>query len=908
MKRKEAIFKGLEFIPIFFEDTSLTSPEYFQITEFPTKLTSGKNLFKLRGHPTNLRPGGVLGIEILDYNGDPIYHEIINFIDDDKSRVIAIYIYSETPPGDCTITLVAEAQIIEGGPAPLQQQGKPNVRWSRSVPVNPETSNISEIIYTAAPIVNITEQIGVQLDRSYPNNEQFPTYNTGNVRYFSQNNKPIIEVIGGEFTPDMKDGTITISTPTNPIPTPAFPADITAYSSTIKKVLNTGSLVLDTEYTVFLSQSLSSHTYNAFDASSYTITYEATPTYTATENSQSFAYIQVSNLSPDTGDVSRLKVFTSNKGTPDTFKLVNDFEIEESEIFIESTSSLFPDETIGLFTSQSLIDFWQAETIINGSVSAPAPTLIFNTSSLSNACIVTSTTDISAENDVHIFRVKDPYAGTFIKDSEYKIRLDAIGTRSTNSGNLNPKLLIYVSGSSFNFNSTDTLNQSLPINIGKKIGEIEVLSNSRRYDDEVFSFESNETGKGVLFFIIEAGDWQIADVHVTTDNDSGYTPNFFRIKTPIETTHKINNQITFKLEYYNVQGVRSNEISLVNNLDWEGGNRYIDGDYSLMTGSLYVADSLNSGVAISGFPNAGFIRSLGYQGFDSGFGGWMIWSGSALPGQTSKGNAYSGVGLELFNDSENFFRYSTSDNELDIRTKKFFLGDVASTFVSGSNGLLEISSSNFHLTPEGNITASSAVFKDEAGNIMFDTKARFVDALNVGRVVFYDKTETSLDLANINGVALEETGSVFQTFLLPGETNVLMSCTYEVDNTAASGNEVTSVRSRAFIQSASLGPSTSTNIYGAFDTTSQLGSTVNITTTDVDGGDTLSGAVNVSYSGNQVAPRGGMYVQIHVAFHVTHTNSPTGTLKLKNFVFRTSRALGSSTDALSATPGPITFP
>ena len=908
MKRKEAIFKGLEFTPIYFEDTSLTSPEYFQITEFPNKLTAGKNLFKLRGHPTNLRPGGVLGIEILDYNGDPIYHEIINFVDDDKSRVIAIYIYSETPPGDCTITLVAEAQIIEGGPAPLQQQGKPNVRWSRSVPVNPETSNISEIIYASAPTVNITEQIGVQLDRSYPNNEQFPTYNTGNVRYFSQNNKPVIEVIGGEFTPDMKDGTITISTPTNPIPTPVFPANTTAYRSTIKKVLNTGSLVLDTEYTVFLSQSLSSHTYNAFEASSYTITYEATPTYTATENSQSFAYIQVSNLSPDTGDVSRLKVFTSNKGTPDTFKLVNDFEIEESEIFIESTSSLFPDETIGLFTSQSLIDFWQAETIINGSVSAPAPTLIFNTSSLSNACIVTSTTDISAENDVHIFRVKDPYAGTFIKDSEYKIRLDAIGTRSTNSGNLNPKLLIYVSGSSFNFNSTDTLNQSLPINIGKKIGEIEVLSNSRRYDDEVFSFESNETGKGVLFFIIEAGDWQIADVHVTTDNDSGYTPNFFRIKTPIETTHKINNQISFKLEYYNVQGVRSNEISLVNNLDWEGGNRYIDGDYSLMTGSLYVADSLNSGVAISGFPNAGFIRSLGYQGFDSGFGGWMIWSGSALPGQTSKGNAYSGVGLELFNDSENFFRYSTSDNELDIRTKKFFLGDVASTFVSGSNGLLEISSSNFHLTPEGNITASSAVFKDEAGNIMFDTKARFVDALNVGRVVFYDKTETSLDLANINGVALEETGSVFQTFLLPGETNVLMSCTYEVDNTAASGNEVTSVRSRAFIQSASLGPSTSTNIYGAFDTTSQLGSTVNITTPDVVGGDTLSGAVNVSYSGNQVAPRGGMYVQIHVAFHVTHTNSPTGTLKLKNFVFRTSRALGSSTDATAAAPGPITFP
>ena len=68
MKRKEAVYKGLQFVPVWFEDTSLTSPDYFQITEFPTRLTAGKNLFKLRGHPTNLRPGSYLNIEVLDYN------------------------------------------------------------------------------------------------------------------------------------------------------------------------------------------------------------------------------------------------------------------------------------------------------------------------------------------------------------------------------------------------------------------------------------------------------------------------------------------------------------------------------------------------------------------------------------------------------------------------------------------------------------------------------------------------------------------------------------------------------------------------------------------------------------------------------------------------------------------------
>jgi len=52
MKRKEAVYRGLEYIDVYFQDNSATSPDYFQISEFPLRLTAGKNLFKLRGHPT----------------------------------------------------------------------------------------------------------------------------------------------------------------------------------------------------------------------------------------------------------------------------------------------------------------------------------------------------------------------------------------------------------------------------------------------------------------------------------------------------------------------------------------------------------------------------------------------------------------------------------------------------------------------------------------------------------------------------------------------------------------------------------------------------------------------------------------------------------------------------------------
>jgi len=731
MQRKEAVYKGLEFIPILYEDPSLTSPDYFQISEFPTKLTAGKNLFKLRGHPTNLRVGGALGIEVLDYNGNPIYSEVINFIEEDKSRVIAIYIYDDTSPGDCTVTLVAEASVVEGATPPAEYQGKVNVRWSRSVPVNPNVSNNSEIIFDKLPTVTIKEQVGVQLDRQYTNG-QFPIYNTGKVKFFTQNEQPVVELEGGEFISDMKTGTITVASPVNPSPTPEYTVVTTPYVSTIKKILTPTTALLDKEYTVLSSQSIFPHTYNQFDASTYSLTYEATPTYIETENSKSYAYIEVNGLEPATGDVNRVKVYTNNNGTIGSYELVNDIELEETEIFIPSTSSLLPDVSIGIFTSQNIIDtYWEAHTYL-ASTEATAPATASISSSLDQAVLIDSSTDITANNHVLTFQTKDAYKGIFIETGSYKVTLDALGTRSSVSSNNDPVISIYMSGSAFNFDSTDLLNQDLPVKLGKRIGQLTVTSDSQRFDDKVIEFESDNSGHGTIIFVVESGVWQIADVRTTTDNDVGYTPNYNRIKTFIETTHKIDNQISFKLEYYNIDGVASKQVTFVDNLDWEGGNRYVDGDFSMLTGSLYVADSINSGVALTGNAGTGFVRSLGYQGFEAGFPGFLLFSGSALSGSagTKGGVPYSGVGLELYAHTGSYFRYSTADSEIDVRTDKFFFGNPSSSFISGSDGIIEISSSNFVLSPEGSVTASNALFLGVAQANIVNNKTVTIDTSN----------------------------------------------------------------------------------------------------------------------------------------------------------------------------------
>ena len=48
MAKKRAIYKGIHQTPVFFEDTSNSSPDIFDVTFIPTTLTAGKNLIKLK--------------------------------------------------------------------------------------------------------------------------------------------------------------------------------------------------------------------------------------------------------------------------------------------------------------------------------------------------------------------------------------------------------------------------------------------------------------------------------------------------------------------------------------------------------------------------------------------------------------------------------------------------------------------------------------------------------------------------------------------------------------------------------------------------------------------------------------------------------------------------------------------
>ena len=71
LKFKPLDYRGLDQIPVFIEDGSPDSFDYFGLTRVPRELTAGRNLISFTG-TRNLVPGSEIAIEVLDANGDTV--------------------------------------------------------------------------------------------------------------------------------------------------------------------------------------------------------------------------------------------------------------------------------------------------------------------------------------------------------------------------------------------------------------------------------------------------------------------------------------------------------------------------------------------------------------------------------------------------------------------------------------------------------------------------------------------------------------------------------------------------------------------------------------------------------------------------------------------------------------------
>ena len=186
--------------------------------------------------------------------------------------------------------------------------------------------------------------------------------------------------------------------------------------------------------------------------------------------------------------------------------------------------------------------------------------------------------------------------------------------------------------------------------------------------------------------------------------------------------------------------------------------------------------------------------------------------------------------------------------------------------------------------------------------MLFDSNNQFADGYNIGRVVYFDRTEYTVTSVNIN--TTPQTASIFETFILPGETRLQLSVSSQFNNQAVA---TATIRATFYIQSASnTAISPGADNYDTWSTPESItfAPGVDIITAGV--GTTRGNARTINCATGTVgldvfANYQGKYSRIYMIIADNSAGSTSSVVKMKNFVYRTSRVTGGATVA-PATP------
>lgn len=795
MIHKTLKHQGLTSINTTIYDTSDTSLRVLNVDK-PSEFTSGKNSFSLLLNTDIIVIDSEIFIEIIDEDGDPIYYEVTDYIDNAGAVYISPVIYSDTPPGDCKITILATITEDANG-AHVDITDTPNYKWEQIIRVIPERRNQSPIIFsTLLPEIQINELVKTYMDQNFGTTE-FVTTKIGVVNYELINDVPTIQANGFAFVSDMVNGALNV-TASNLTPEPNGALDSPYYTTEIKEVVSQYHAILKDRYEAPQSQQYPPyHIPTKFISGSFDLTYQTTPTYSLTENSRSFAHIQLDNVIPISGEIYRIKTSIKSAGTVGTYEVVDDAIILDSpyrEKLIDYSADNIK-TSMGEILNQDVVDtYWRAGAyIINNNIDQPDEIDVSNFIGLvyDENVVLPNSFEINETNDItygaQYIKIENSsptvdWNYSFKKGNEYKFILDVVATSSATigyspGGIVFPKMSVFISGSSFVDPNRDN-------KFGKLLAIFDTTQASQngstwRYDSKEIEFLVDEDGEGSLIFIVESGNWNIGSLSLFSNMDTGFSPENINLLVPIPTEH-VDDKKDIKLEFYDSYGNLSDFILEYTNVVTLGGNTYIGGAYNLLTGSLYVGNGINSGVEIRGDAGGAIIRSIGYTGFNDQNSGFMMWSGSALSGSTDN---YEGVGLEIYYNQDNFFKFKTQPSKFEVKTENFYFGNEY-MFISGSKGSIEMKSGQresdfFHLKNNSQLL----IKKD--GMIMLDTESGFSDAYNVGRHIFSLTTGVYENLTVLRQHTFSSygpnSGSVdtglasignFKFNSLPGETHV----------------------------------------------------------------------------------------------------------------------------------------
>ena len=465
----------------------------------------------------------------------------------------------------------------------------------------------------------------------------------------------------------------------------------------------------------------------------YEIEFEHTTVTPATSSAYltSYADVTFGNLRTYSGDVHKVKLFGRQKDQQNAeFRKFGEFTLQPKNEIKDSTS-VTGEDPIGVFYSQSIVDnFWQT--------SSAQPIQIDN-SRIMNAVLVSG----SNYNDGDYVEFKTKNQFELEKDEEYIVSFKSYFIKkdkkqADDSVIKNAEIEVFLSGSVVS-QTGGVLSLGSISSVGDNASEL-LTGNVSGSIPNLYNYftthkKSGAKPKAGLVFRVNAGEFYISNVRLEPVSDRNFNPGFYKTFVPMPIAARRGQRYDFVAEFYDSNNNKADfEAATSASVLFAGAKQVLaDGTDAVLSGSVQIGDSMEMyGV------NPAYLRSIGYQGFDKTIagtgdrnGGFMLWSGSV--GSTiGASETYNGVGLEVVDASSTnkhehaFLQFASNykgagNSRFRVQTSEFLLGISGSgateTFISGSQGKLRISSSNFHLDTDGSVTMQGTITATAGGTI-----------------------------------------------------------------------------------------------------------------------------------------------------------------------------------------------
>ena len=357
-KYAEVLTQNLTNYQTYVVDLSPNST-YFKITEFKDTFTGGKNGFLIEGSE-HLKETTEIKIEILDVNGNPVYYEPGNGVPEyyeGISKVIAVYVYDDTPIGSAKITILGELKtyVDENGitqDIPDTWKGVYNVKWERPFNINKLISNEDKVRFYRRPEVSITEivkpifsnVVSTKSQSGFLNGTALAPNLGQTLLSYTAPASYLLTTTGNTFWTGSVVGTYL-----------TFPS--LTYTPLVTSIINSRQVVVQTPYTENgLVTALENVPYNAvFD-------YVEGVDNVKTALTGSFAKINLTDLTTFVGDVARVKIFRKSQSEISDYQFVQEIKLESNELLVDLTSTTKNQENYGIFDGTNIKTYWETSS------------------------------------------------------------------------------------------------------------------------------------------------------------------------------------------------------------------------------------------------------------------------------------------------------------------------------------------------------------------------------------------------------------------------------------------------------------------------------------------------------------------------------------------------------------------